>query len=241
VDVLARLDRARADLDVLRHPFYRRWSAGELSAQELSRYAGQYRHAVVALAQASERAARDAGPRQGPSLREHAREEAAHVELWERFARAASAQGAGAGEGPAEDPLPETRACARAWSAGQHLLEHLAVLYAIEAGQPDVSRTKLEGLAEHYGYSPEGPALEYFRVHAVRDREHARQARELIEQLLASPQDVARCAERMEHLARMALRGNWRLLDGVQAAASSTGSRAPGGLRPARRSLGRSS
>ena len=28
MDVLARLDRARAATDVLEHPFYQRWSAG---------------------------------------------------------------------------------------------------------------------------------------------------------------------------------------------------------------------
>ncbi len=44
-----------------------------------------------------------------------------------------------------------------AWTAGEDVLEHLAVLYAIEAGQPEISRTKLEGLTEHYGYIAEGP------------------------------------------------------------------------------------
>ena len=37
--VLAQLDRARAQIDVLEHPFYRRWSAGQLAAQELACYA----------------------------------------------------------------------------------------------------------------------------------------------------------------------------------------------------------
>ena len=62
----------------------------------------------------------------------------------------------------------------QAWTAGEDLLEHLAVLYAIEAGQPEISTTKLEGLTEHYGYSDEGPALEYFKIHELRDVEHAR-------------------------------------------------------------------
>ena len=57
MDVLARLDETRSAINVLEHPFYQRWSAGELSASELARYAGEYRHAVGALAQASERAA----------------------------------------------------------------------------------------------------------------------------------------------------------------------------------------
>ena len=82
------------------------------------------------------------------------REETEHIELWERFTRAAGATSVNGDERVAPDPLPETLMCARAWSAGEHLLEHLAVLYAIEAGQPEVSSTKLEGLVKHYGYKP---------------------------------------------------------------------------------------
>src|SRR5262245_15764885 len=57
VNLIASIDALRSRHDVLRHPFYRRWSAGELTRAELAHYAGQYRHAVVALARASAQAA----------------------------------------------------------------------------------------------------------------------------------------------------------------------------------------
>ena len=79
-----------------------------------------------------------------------------------------------------EPAAAQTRACVAAWTAGEDALEHLAVLYAIEASQPEISRTKLEGLTEHYGYAAEGPAVEYFTLHERLDVEHARQAGELI-------------------------------------------------------------
>ncbi|HEX4115269.1 MAG TPA: iron-containing redox enzyme family protein [Solirubrobacteraceae bacterium] len=213
MDVIARIDQARRDCDVLEHPFYRRWSAGELSAEELAFYAGEYRHAVVALAQASDSVAAKVDPDRRAGLERHAAEEHSHIALWDAFADAA------AGEGASESgPLGETDACTRAWTAGDDALEHLAVLYAIEASQPAIAKTKLEGLVERYGYTAEGPAVEYFELHAKLDVEHARQARELIAELMSEDEAQARAqAERMVQRATAALQGNWELLDGVDA------------------------
>jgi pyrroloquinoline-quinone synthase len=212
MDVLAKIDEARRECNVLEHPFYQRWSAGELSAEELGFYAGEYRHAVVALAEASNSAAVKVGEEHRTGLARHAAEERSHIELWDEFAGAASE------DAPRRTPLSETEECAQAWTAGVDALEHLAVLYAIEASQPEIAKTKLEGLVERYGYSPEGLAVEYFELHATLDVEHARQASELIEQLMSADADEAKAqAERMVSRAKAALRANWALLDGVDA------------------------
>jgi pyrroloquinoline quinone (PQQ) biosynthesis protein C len=75
-----------------------------------------------------------------------------------------------------------------------------------------VSRTKLTGLVEHYGFEPESPASAYFTVHAERDHEHAAGSRALLERH-ARPEDTDRVVDAAER----ALIGNWALLDGVEA------------------------
>lgn len=199
-----RIERARERWNVLEHPFYQRWSRGELSRDELAFYAGEYREAVVALAQAARATAEASEPSVRAELERHAAEEEAHVDLWDDFARALEAP-VGA------EPRAETRECARAWTAAGDALEGLVTLYTVESGQPAISQTKLEGLVEHYGMEAESPATAYFALHAERDHEHAAQSRALIEQRLDGVD-----ADRLVAAAERALAGNWRLLDGVE-------------------------
>jgi pyrroloquinoline-quinone synthase len=204
MDLWSRLDDVLARWNVLEHPFYERWTRGELASADLVHYAGQYRHAVVALADAAEGAARAADADGRAELAARAGEEAAHVALWDAFAAAAGADGPQAAE-------PETAACAEAWTGeGRGLLGHLVALYAIESAQPAIARVKADGLREHYGFAA-GPDTAYFDLHAVRDVEHAAEARALIEARIEDADEDALVAE-----AERVLEANWRLLDGVE-------------------------
>ncbi len=195
-----RIESSRERWDVLNHPFYQRWSAGELSADELARYSGQYRHAVEAIAEMSDSVA-DALPER-EDLRRHAAEELGHLRLWDGFL---DEVGGDAGD----QPTAETAECVRTWTANGDALETLARLYAVESGQPPISRTKREGLLERYGFD-DGAGTAYFRIHETRDVEHAAEARELIEELASEGDD-----DRLVAAAESAFRANWRLLDGV--------------------------
>jgi pyrroloquinoline-quinone synthase len=198
--VWQRVERARERWNVLRHPFYQRWSAGELTDEELGRYSGQYRAVVAAIAEISERTAEAAPAR--PELGRHAAEERAHVRLWDGFVDAS-------GGDAAAEPTPETAACIGELTSEGDLVELTARLFALESGQPEISRTKREGLLERYGFE-DGAGTAYFRVHQRRDAEHAAEARQLIEELAGEGD-----GDRVAASAESAFRANWRLLDGV--------------------------
>jgi pyrroloquinoline-quinone synthase len=191
VNLLERLDTVAETCNVLRHPFYRRWEAGELTRNDLAYYAGEYRHAVVALADLATAA----------SSPEHGAEERGHIALWDDFARELGADL----ERPA---LPETGACVAAWS-GEGVAA-LGALYAIESTQPQIARTKREGLVAWYGFEEHSRGTAYFDVHAERDLEHAALTRARFSGMDQREKNAVVTG------AARALRGNWKLLDGVE-------------------------
>jgi pyrroloquinoline-quinone synthase len=198
-----RLAAVRAEWDVLGHPFYLRWSRGELTPGELAAYSEQYRHAVVALADASAGAAAKATGPVREHLRGHAAEEAEHVALWDRFVEAA-------GGDRSATAFPETAECAGVWAdPGRDAGATLAALYAIESAQPEIAAVKRRGLVDLYGFQP-GEAIEYFDVHATLDYQHAAAHRAWIEAQRPNENEdeLVRAADRV-------LAANWKLLDGV--------------------------
>jgi pyrroloquinoline-quinone synthase len=197
-----RIEEARARWNVLEHPFYERWSAGSLSREELARYAGQYRHATEAISRLSAAVAEEADDEERTALRRHASEEADHVALWDGFVEAVG------GEIGAE-PTAGTRACVEEWTSADGRLPQLVRLYAIESGQPAISRTKREGLREHYGVG-DGPGNAYFRVHERVDVEHAADGRALIDRHLDGAHE-----DQLVGAAEATFRANWELLDEV--------------------------
>ena len=205
-DVWQRIEQARARWNVLEHPFDQRWSAGELTREELAEYSGQYRHATAAIARLSTAVAESAPESERADLLRHAAEEEDHIALWDGFVEAVGGEVAAA-------PTAETKECVDAWTAADGRLAQLVRLYALESGQPEISKTTREGLAEYYGIG-DGPGNEYFRVHEVADVDHASEGRSLIESHLAGAD-----ADALVEAAEAAFKANWRLLDGVSAAA----------------------
>jgi pyrroloquinoline-quinone synthase len=212
--VLDELDARIAARSILSHPFYRAWSAGELTRADLAIYARvYYPHVAGFPAHLESAAARAELPAVRAELLSNLHEERAvpapHADLWLGFAAAVgcdpAAVAACAPEPAAERTVAEfRRLCGGSTGAA------LAALYAYESQQPEVSRRKEEGLREHYGVSdPE--ALGYFRVHAEADLRHRAGER----QALAACLDAGEPTGEVLAAADAALTAYWGLLDGV--------------------------
>ena len=91
-ELLARLDAAIAEKNLLKHPFYQDWQAGKLSKQSLQLYAAQYyRHVEAFPRHLRVLAARTEGPLRDTvmeNLEEEENPNGPHPKLWRDFAAA---------------------------------------------------------------------------------------------------------------------------------------------------------
>jgi len=205
------LQAALAPPDLLTHPFYQAWSAGELRADDLARYAEQYRFQVTALPELLRRArslTRDADTQAELSRNlddEEGRTGVAHARLWEAF-------GAAVGAAAEASPLPETRSSAEclAGLVGEDELTALAALWAYETQTARVADTKEKGLRCYGVDSP--AALRFFRLHGELDVHHARGLLEAIERCLALGDSIEKAKVAVERSAR----AQWAFLDGAE-------------------------
>lgn len=190
--------------DVLRHPFYVRWSTGNLTLRELSVYAAEYYHAVRALAKLVLSTAQSARGPERSQLQAHANEELLHIDLWTDFAAALPVVES------SPHPADETLECVEAWTSPPKstVLHSLVAMYTIESGQSKVAATKRATLPL---YGLDGPECAYFDVHAELDLEHAASTRALIEPRLTGVD-----WEPLLNQGEAVLAANWKLLDGVE-------------------------
>lgn len=207
-----RLSTALVGRRLLDHPFYRRWSMGFVTKDELAAYARQYRHferlvpalleGIVEVAPtdaAREQARRNLADETGPTP---------HLALFERFAAELDARDEAA-PSPAMEALLQTFSSAAKLGAA----EGFAALWAYEAQAAEVSASKAHGLRQHHRMS--GPALAFWDVHAEVDVAHAAWAVDAMSGLVEE-------ADEVHARARAAADAWWAFLDereGLAAAA----------------------
>lgn len=203
--------------DLLTHPFYQAWSAGELTEDELGFYGRQYLNHVAAFPTylTALHARLPEGETRKAVLRNAADEEVhgtSHADLWRQFVR-----GVEHGEAhEAEAVLPEMVELMETYSElGQKGSPSAALgaFYAYESQVPRIAGEKLAGLKKFYG--ADDATCAYFKLHMTADVHHAQVWQGLIEEEIGKRPDGAEEALDGVHQGARAL---WRALDGIEAA-----------------------
>jgi pyrroloquinoline-quinone synthase len=217
------LEARIAKYDLLCHPFYKAWAAGELSREDLCAYAQDYYHHVEAfptyLAELGIRL--NEGELRRAVLANLADEKGSedvfgnpgreHADIWLDFAEGMGARRNLAGH----TPLPEITALMahfhRVASEGTPA-EALAAFYAYESQVPRVAQEKARGLREMYGADEK--TCGYFTLHTTADVHHSNVWRKQLEKQLAADPVAAGEALTAGEAAAQAL---WKALDGIEA------------------------
>ncbi len=217
------LEARIAKYDLLRHPFYKAWSAGELTRDDLREYAQDYYHHVEAfpsylaafglrLEDGDLRRAVLANMCDENGAEGHAGKGAVpHSELWLDFA-----EGMGSTRNLEwHTPVKEVRGLVKHF---QHVAnegtpeEALAAFYAYESQVPRVAVEKERGLKKMYG--ADDKTCGYFSLHATADIYHSQVWRKQLEKRVAANPNAANAAL---DAAENAARALWSALDGIEA------------------------
>jgi pyrroloquinoline quinone (PQQ) biosynthesis protein C len=179
------LAEALTGRQLLTHPFYRRWEAGTLGEGELAAYAEQYRHIERALPVTldSVAAALPDGPARAlveANLADERGVPAAHIELFESFARAA-----GAGSDVAPTTATAALLTAVRSAAASDPIVALAMVAAYEVQAADIATSKADGLRGHYGMDADG--TQFWDVHSAQEAAHAEWSIDALTALEADP------------------------------------------------------
>ena len=220
--LLQELNQHIAKYDLLCHPYYKAWSAGTLTREDLSAYALDYYHHVAAFpAYLSTFHARlEDGEMRRAVLRNLADEEIegrAHSDLWLDFAEGMGAEPNGV---RASQPISEVGNAIqwfRSIAANGSRAEALAAFYAYESQVPRVAAEKSKGLKERYG--ADRKTCGYFDLHKFADVEHSRVWGELLAtELEQHPEEREAALAAAENAAQVL----WQVLDGMEARRTAT-------------------
>lgn len=216
------LEARIAKYDLLCHPFYKAWSAGRLTRDDLREYAQDYYHHVDAFPSylAALALRLEDGEMRRAVLANMCDEKGAedcqgkasvpHAELWLDFA-----EGMGSTRNLEwHSPVPEVRQLIRHFHrvASEGMTEQaLAAFYAYESQVPRIAKEKESGLRQMY--HADDKTCGYFALHAVADVYHSRVWRNLLEDRIAARPASAPAAL---DAAEKAARALWKALDGIE-------------------------
>tara|TARA_Y100000590_G_scaffold458347_1_gene612876 strand:- start:376 stop:1047 length:672 start_codon:yes stop_codon:yes gene_type:complete len=187
IDFVKKVDKKIQDMHLLNHSFYQSWNEGSLSNDTIREYAAQYFQHVSAFPRylsAIHSNCEDIKTRQIllENLVDEEKGSENHPELWMRFA-----EGMGNNRDKVKNAvqMKETKELVDTFnklSRSEKYHIGLAALYCYESMQPEISKTKKNGLQKLYGINDEN-TLKFFTVHMHADEWHREVIRNLLVEL----------------------------------------------------------
>ena len=187
IDFVEKVDKKIQDMHLLNHSFYQSWNEGSLSNDTIREYAAQYFQHVSAFPRylsAIHSNCEDIKIRQIllENLVDEEKGSENHPELWMRFA-----EGMGNNRDKIKNAalMKETKELVDTFnklSRSEQYHVGLAALYCYESMQPEISKTKKDGLQKLYGINDEN-TLKFFTVHMHADEWHREVIRNLLVEL----------------------------------------------------------
>jgi pyrroloquinoline-quinone synthase len=188
--LVEQIDLEIQNRSLLKHPFYQKWSNGELTLDHLKGYSKEYSQLVNAIPKMVENVSMLTTDKKTHfAIVENQKEESEHIELWAKFATSlgVSKNILLGYEGTIDTNLAISKLINLTSGSFE---EAVCAMYAYEMELPKISRSKIDGLKGFYNITG-SDATEYFKTHEEVDVRHAQLWRSLIGDIPKSKHDVA--------------------------------------------------
>lgn len=195
-ELIVRIDNEVENRSLLKHPFYKMWSNGELNLNQLRGYSLEYFQLVKLVPEMVNNIKLKLQDQNLKSIiQESHKEELSHIDPWIRFATSLGVQ---------KQVLLNYVCDENTKTAVSSLVEltndsidpSVCAMYAYEMDLPNISRTKIEGLHKFYNIS-DAASTNYFEIHEEADIRHAEIWRQMIKNIPDDKHDFSfRAAEK---------------------------------------------
>lgn len=188
-ELIYKIDQEVEKKSLLKHPFYKMWSNGELSLNQLQGYSLEYFQLVKVVPEmVNNIKLKMQGSKLKSTIEESHKEESSHIDPWIRFATSLGVQ--------KQDLLnyvcgenTKNAISALVELTEDSIDEGICAMYAYELDLPNISRSKIEGLHEFYNMI-HSDSTSYFEIHQEADVRHAEVWRSMIKNISAHKHDI---------------------------------------------------
>ncbi|HJU79241.1 MAG TPA: iron-containing redox enzyme family protein [Nitrososphaeraceae archaeon] len=180
--LIYRIDQEVDKRSLLKHPFYKMWSNGELNINHLQGYSLEYFQLVKAVPELVNNIMLKMGESKlRITVEESQKEELSHIEPWMKFATSLGVKKKELLNHVCDENTNKALSSLVELTK-KPLNEAVCAMYAYELDLPNISRSKIEGLNKFYNLSS-SDSTNYFEIHQEADVRHAAIWRNMIRKI----------------------------------------------------------